>query len=79
MFNTPLFPIVVVETSGGLGAVGVTVICTDEVLVNVVVEPLVLTPEVFSVPRLQVKLPFAAELELAHPEPDALFMVDVVP
>ena len=54
--STPLFPTVVVETKGGVGAVGVTVIVTEEVELKVVVEPLVLTVDVLSVPRLHAAL-----------------------
>ena len=70
MFNIPM--LVNVNPDGGFGAVVVTVIVTEEVEVKVVVVPLVLTVDVFNVPRLQVavelvkvQFPPEDEVELA--------------
>jgi hypothetical protein len=79
MVRTPLLPIVAVDTNGGVGAVGVTVTATDAAEVKVVVDPLVLTLEVFRVPRLQVIVPPAVLLGHVPGVGAPLLMVDVVP
>jgi len=70
MLKVPL--LLIVKAEGGFGAVAVTVIVTELVEVKVVLEPLVVVVDVFSVPRLHaalelvnVQLPADDELELA--------------
>jgi hypothetical protein len=56
MVNTPLLPILDVDTSGGVGWLAVTLTLTCVELVRVTVDPLVVTLDVLTVPRLHTAL-----------------------